>query len=307
VNGDFPEFRYYPSPEEVDAWIQSIWQTSDEVKYHVETLPLNGFSPSLTINHTKGFQYVKFTCDQRHTFYAYWQPTWCVPAPLLVHVPGYGAEISIHPELVAEGYNVLHISPLGYCTPNGPDEDKKKEGIWPVLPDTVTSDAEEGYKQWLIDCVLAIKWAMQRPEVIQDRVSFFGTSQGGGGSLLLGSIFRDNGVRCVAADVPFLTNFPMAAGSGAYWIARHALDTLENMEAGWRALGFIDTLSHARRLTVPVLLTAGGKDSSCPAETVESLFFKLPGTKSYTYLADSGHRYTHEFVPLVKAWFRLYA
>ncbi len=201
----------------------------------------------------------------------------------------------------------MHISPLGYATPDGPDENKKKEGIWPVLPDTITSNAEEGYKQWLLDCILAVKWAMERPEVIRDRVSFFGTSQGGGGALLLGSIFKDKGVRCVAADVPFLTNFPMATGRGAYGMARNVLDKLDNKEAGWRALGFIDTLSHARRLTVPVLLTGGGRDLVCPADTVESLFSRLPGTKSYTYLADTEHRYTYEFLPLVKAWFRLYA
>jgi cephalosporin-C deacetylase-like acetyl esterase len=307
MKDDFPEFQYYPSSEEVDAWIQSIWQMSESVSCQAEQLPVNGFSHSLGIHHAKGFQYVKFTREDRRVFYAYWQPTWSGPAPLLVHVPGYGAEISTHPELVSEGYNVLHISPLGYATPDGPNESKMREGIWPVLPDTITSGAEKGYKLWLLDCLLAIKWAMQRPEVIRDRVSFFGTSQGGGGALLLGSMFKDKGVRCVAADVPFLTNFPMANGRGAYGNAKNALDKLDSTDVGWRALGFIDTLSHAGRLTIPVLLTAGGQDLACPAETVESLFHALPGCKSYTYLSNSVHRYTHEFLSLVMAWFRLYA
>lgn len=307
MNDDFTEFLYYPSSEEVDAWIQSIWKTSELVSCQSEPLRINGFSHSLGIHHAKGFQYVKFTREEEQVFYAYWQPARSGPAPLLVHVPGYGAEMSTHPELVAEGYNVLHISPLGYATPDGPDESKMQEGTWPVLPDTITSGAQKGYKLWLLDCILAIKWAMQRPEVIKDRVSFFGTSQGGGGALLLGSVFRDKGVRCVAADVPFLTNFPMANGRGAYGIAKNALDKLDSTDAGWRALGFIDTLSHARRLTIPVLLTAGGKDVACPAETIGSLFFRLPSVKSYTYLSDSEHRYTHEFLSLVTAWFRLYA
>jgi cephalosporin-C deacetylase-like acetyl esterase len=120
-------------------------------------------------------------------------------------------------------------------------------------------------------------------------------------------MFKDKGVRCVAADVPFLTNFPMANGRGAYGNAKNALDKLDSTDVGWRALGFIDTLSHAGRLTIPVLLTAGGQDLACPAETVESLFHALPGCKSYTYLSNSVHRYTHEFLSLVMAWFRLYA
>jgi cephalosporin-C deacetylase-like acetyl esterase len=307
MNDDYTEFQYYPSPEEVDAWIQSIWQISESVGYQTEQLPVNCFPHNLGINHAKGSQYIKFIPEGRHVFYAYWQPTWSTPAPLLVHIPGYGAEMSAHPELVAQGYNILHISPLGYGTPHGPDQNKMREGIWPVLPDTITSDAEKGYKLWLLDCILAIKWAVQRSEVIRDRVSFFGTSQGGGGALLLGSMFRDKGIRCVAADVPFMTNFPMANGRGAYGMTKNALSKLDSMDAGWRALGFIDTLSHARRLTIPVLLTAGGQDLACPAETIESLFFRLPRTKSYTYLADSEHRYTHEFLSLAMGWFRLYA
>ena len=68
-------------------------------------------------------------------------------APLLVHTPGYSAEISTHPELVSLGYNVLHISPLGYATPNGPDETQKRDNTWPVLADTISSHGEKGYKQ----------------------------------------------------------------------------------------------------------------------------------------------------------------
>ena len=38
---------------------------------------------------------------------------------------------------------------------------------------------------WLINCALAIRWTQGRTEVIPGRISFFGTSQGGGGSLTL--------------------------------------------------------------------------------------------------------------------------
>ena len=42
-------------------------------------------------------------------FYAYFQPVYSGgPAPLLLHVPGYGGELSMHPELVFDGFNVLH-------------------------------------------------------------------------------------------------------------------------------------------------------------------------------------------------------
>ncbi len=123
----------------------------------------------------------------------------------------------------------------------------------------------------------------------------------------MGSLFKDRGVRCVAADLPFLTHFPMADGRGAY---RHATDGLKEAageEAGWKALGFIDTLSHARRLRCPVLLTSGTKDEVCPPETIGALFQALPGTKSYTSFKNLAHSYSSEFIPLASAWFRLYA
>ena len=52
----------------------------------------------------------------------------------------------MHPELVGAGYNVLHVSPLGYSTPTGPDETKKRDGNWPVLPDSALSGGTKGYR-----------------------------------------------------------------------------------------------------------------------------------------------------------------
>lgn len=137
-----------------------------------------------------------------------------------------GAEMSIHPEIMAEGFNILHINPLGYCT---------------------------------------------------------------------------------AADVPFLTHFPRAIGRGAYEIASRALDEAEDKERAWKALGYIDTMSHVHRLTMPVLLTAGSDDEMCPPETIEGLFSELPRTRSLTYIRGREHAYTPEFLFLAKAWFRMYA
>jgi len=305
---EFEQFRYYPDADEIDLWVESIWKLADRTACRVEITGRNGFSHSLGVNHaSQEFSFIKFSPEGMDEFYGYWQPALSGPAPLLFHVPGYGAEMSSHPDLVAKGYNVLHVSPLGYATPDGPKEDKKRNGAWPVLPDTVISGAEKGYKLWLANCILAIRWAMSRPEVIPDRVSFYGTSQGGGGSLLLGSLFKDKGVRCVAADLPFLTNYPLANGRGAYKHATEGLDEVSNKAAGWRALGFVDTLSHAHRLTCPVLLTSGGKDDVCPPETIESLFKLLPGTKSYTQFENLVHRYAREFIPMASAWFRIHA
>lgn len=308
MNNEFKEFEEYPTPDEVDKWVASIWEMANSIKFEAELLPDNGFQFNLGIRHVKNeFRYVKFKAEGMSDFYGYWQPVMSGPAPLLFHTPGYGAEISTHPDLVALGYNVLHVSPLGYATPKGPNNDKVRDNTWPVLTDTVTSLAEKGYKEWLVNCILAIKWAMTQNEVIENRLSFFGTSQGGGASLLLGSIFKDKGVRCVAADVPFLTNLPISKALKSITYEYEPLSSIDNIDGGWKSLGFVDTVSHAKRLSLPVLLTAGGKDNICPAEAVESLFKLLPSTRSYNYFPNLEHRYSREFINLVSAWFRMYA
>lgn len=304
-----PEFKFYPSETEVDVWLEDIWQEAQTTKFKAEPLDEQGFTKQFGIRHLKGCRYIRFSPEGMDTFYGYWQPAPSHPAPLLIHTPGYGAEMSAHPDLVARGYNVLHINPLGYVTPSGADETKAPDDQWPVFSQTYTSRGEHGYRQWLIDCALAIRWAQSQEAVISDRLSFFGTSQGGGASQMLGSLYRDHGVRCVAADVSWMTNFPLCKELDVEWsrdtIA--AIEAMDNPADGWYALGLIDALSHARRLTIPVMFTAGGTDSTCPPSAIETVFHRLPSTRMYCYLDGQGHAYTQEFVTLASAWFRLYA
>jgi len=304
------ELDYYPTPEEIDAWADMVWKEIKGIEVKAEILNEVGYQEAIGVRHHKNNTYVKFCAEGFDDFYGYWQPTRSTPAPLLIHVPGYGAEVSSHPEFVNEGYNVLHISPLGYATPAGLDLSKQKDDQWPVLPDTVYTNGKEGYKKWLQNCILATEWAQQLPEVLPDRLSFFGTSQGGAGALFLASLYKDKGVRCVGADVAFLTNFPLSmklCPEGAYSLAKLGMDKLKDKSKGWKILGTYDTLSHVHRLPIPILLTAGDLDEVCPYQSIESLFAKLIGTKCYHKIEGREHDYTPEFTALFSGWLKLYA
>lgn len=296
----------YPTPSQIDDWCERIRARSRGEPLTVRPLDAPSYSFQLGVRHTEGNHYIAFEAPGRATFYGYWQPASACPAPVLFHLPGYGAEMSAHPELVEAGFNVLHINPLGYATPQGPSRADKP---WPVLPDTVRSHGRRGYVDWLRDAASAVMWALSLKEVEPARYGFFGSSQGGGTSLLLGSIFAGQGVKAVAADVPYMINFPLMHGQktrGAYETAFSAMSSSTGDADEWRALGSIDVMSHAHRLHMPVLLTAGGLDSACPPASIASLFESLPGTRSYTYLAGQGHTYTMPFIRLAKAWFGLY-
>jgi cephalosporin-C deacetylase-like acetyl esterase len=297
---------FYPTPEDVDDWCEALITKSHRRELTVKHLDDPSYDFQLGVRHTDGNHYVAFETEGQPTFYGYWQPATSGPAPILFHLPGYGAEMSAHPELVQAGFNVLHINPRGYATPNGPS---RAEMAWPVLPDTVESKGKAGYVNWLEDVASAMSWALSLDIVEPKRFGFFGSSQGGGTSLLMASIFSGMGVRAVAADVPFLTNFPLMfeqEDHGAYAGTFNQVKTSTGMEEEWRALGFIDTISHARRLKMPVLLTAGSLDTATPPVSVSSLFDLLPGTRSYTFMEGVGHRYTTPFLRLAKAWFQLY-
>jgi len=299
----------YPSPTEIDRWAQELWAQGQSLRFEAGQMIENGFRPRLGARYLAGAHYIEFEHNGRK-FYGYWQPCLKGPAPLLIHTPGYGAEITLHPDLVLAGFNVLHVNPLGYMTPNGADESKRRDGDWPVLPDTVLSESGKGYREWLLDCLVALRWALRQKSVLPDRIAFFGTSQGGGASLLLASILRDYGARCVAAEVPFLTDFRLAAKLATSEIYNRIAKTLAEQpqpERSWRLLGFFDTISHAHRLEMPVLLTLGGQDRTCPPETIASLHEKLAGTRLLYSIHDRGHSYTPEFQALALAWFRLYA
>lgn len=127
----------------------------------------------------------------------------------------------------------------------------------------------------------------------------------------MGSVYKDRGVRCVCADVPFLTNFPLTGKikteATLYIKIVEMIKKMKNPSDGWHTIGFIDTMAHAFRMKVPVMLVAGGNDFICPPGTIQSLFEKLPSTKMYCLLEGQGHAHTIQFAMLSLPWFRLYA
>lgn len=300
--------EFYPTPAEVDQWCSERLAAAQAVAVDgtlLDRMPVTepfGNCPNTLVN-----RYVRFTAsDGRRPFYGYWQPALKSPAPLLINLPGYGGYMSLHPQLCDQNFHILHISPLGYVTPAGAERSLAlPDGNWPVLPNTAL-ELPGGYADWLSDCLLAIRWALEQPAVAQGGLSLFGTSQGGGGSLLLASILGKSQVRCVCADLPFLTDFPHTGLHGDAYGLLHPVRERVEPELFWRRLGFVDTLNHAHRLTMPVMLSAGGADDTCPPATVKALFTKLPGTKQLTCLEHQTHTHSRSSMVLFGAWLRLY-
>ena len=307
MNEQYQDYsKYYPTQNELDEWIEGIHRDAEAADFKAEIDPNPYIKGDFGQFHAPA-HLVKFTRDG-HVFWGNCQFRQTgSPSPLLVQLCGYSGEMSCDYDIAAQGYNLLQLSPLGYWTPEGYDTSLLRKDYWPVLEDTILSDAKRGYREWLIDAVCATNWARKRDRVLEDHVSFYGGSQGGGTSILLGSLYKDRGIACVAADEPFLTNFSLANFRGAYGLASNGMNSMSDEAAAWHALGFIDTCNHVSRISFPVLLTAGGADTTCPPDTVKSLYERLSCLKSLTYMPKQGHATGQLFIKLAMAWFSLYA
>ena len=291
--------RFYPSDEEIDAWVEEIWKESEKRAYTVEEVwidphpfLLDGFG--IPYNHPF---LMKFTVEGLDSFYVtYYQPI-SGPKPLLCFLPGYGDRMQLVSSAVAHDFACISVSP----------KPTLKEG-WSVYPETIRTRGKGGYFEWLLQVAIAVKWTWKEKSkyVLHERVSFYGSSQGGGTAVILGSIFSNRGTKCVMADVPFLTNAPLAVSLGSYAVLDIAKQAMEENEF-WHYAGLVDTLLHARRLDVPVMVTANEKDGSCPPETVRTLYEKLSSTKLLLEIKDREHWSNNEFERLVMTWAGMYA
>ena len=303
-----PEEAYlcYPATAEVDGWLDRIWAQSETAPLTVTPVERSLY---IAAAHTPyaAAQLLRFETPGLPAFYGVWHPPVSGPKPLMVYLPGYGAEMATLPLAAGQDFAYLTLSPLGYWTPDGQPDAKREEGDWPVLPDTLRSRGEGGYFHWMTQAALAVKWAWQQTaEVLPSRVSFFGTSQGGGTALLMGSLFAGRGTRCVMADEPFLTDYPTAAFRGAYHMLDKALRVMPEEEF-WHYAGLVDTLMHVHRLQMPVMVTEGSADIICPPETARRLYERLPATKLLLHLDGRVHMHNREFGRLVLTWADMYA
>jgi len=306
---------FYPSLNEVEEyWRGALLEVPESVEPEEVIDQTQRVYPNPCDYHIGGGVWLKFRGLDGKPFWCLWQRC---PRPgvrrALIHLPGYGTEVSAHPSLVHGGYHVLHVNPRGYCGPEGfgNKEWREIDGVAKVIYLNLEEPEKYGYRLWFQDALVAFRWLQNQPEV-DKRFGFYGSSQGGGAALILGSILSDEGVvGAVAADVPFLTNFPKEflkeKRSSAYNIVfSHLPENPERFRRCFYTLGFVDTLLHAPRMNYPVLLTAGDLDDVCPYDLIYSLYERLPNTRAIIEFHGQAHSYTPNFLALAKTWFDLY-
>lgn len=133
-----------------------------------------------------------------------------------------------------------------------------------------------------------------------------GTSMGGAQALVAAAL--SDGITAVVVNVPALCdqNAP-SAGRGApfpYWTAKPPgnLDPKKIADAA----RYYDVAHFAPRIQIPVLVSAGLRDQSCPPHGVAAMANALGGTKEVVFLPGANHKGdngTHEpYLKRSKVW-----
>jgi cephalosporin-C deacetylase len=218
------------------------------------------------------------------------------PWPVIITTCGYGGrQQGVMLSECQRGYAIIQVFPRGQG---------ESAELWKLDGDKLTSHLDSPEKNYycgaLAELMRAIDFAESRNDLDKNRIALVATSQGGGMSLAVGAL--DSRVKAVVAHLPFLCNFPLASCTNSL-VKRLLGKSGHNDEAALRVLGYFDPLQLAPRLHVPVLMSAGGKDETCPSPTIESVFQRLPGTqKTLKVYPNLAHTSCVDFYNLSWTW-----
>ncbi|HTM51212.1 MAG TPA: acetylxylan esterase [Bryobacteraceae bacterium] len=221
------------------------------------------------------------------------------PRPLraVVTIPGYGGlQQGVMLDECQRGYAILQVYPRS----QGPSAD-----LWKIDgPDKLTwrlSRPDGAYYQGAYaDVIRGVDYLVNRPDIDRDRIAIAGTSQGGGIALAVASL--DPRLKAVVALLPFLCDMRRGARIEGSLVKKLLDQAGVNDERRLRTLDYFDPLQLVPILRAPALVSSGGRDAVCPAETIRAVFDRIPGVKSLFHDPELTHTSSETSYGLTWQW-----
>ena len=237
--------------------------------------------------------------------------TWVLPA--IVEYVGYGGGRGLaHERTLWAGAGYAHLvvdnRGQGWSSSIGvtDDHDPGSELSYPGLMTRGILDPHTYYFRRLItDAVRAVQAVRAHPRVDPTRVAITGNSQGGGLSLAVAGLVDD--LAAVAADVPFLADFPRAISITELIpyaeIANYLRTHRDRVSRAMATLAYFDVANLVRGARAPALFSVGMMDPICPPSTVYAAFNHYQGPKRIVEYSFNGHEGGEGFHQVVKMAF----
>ncbi len=219
------------------------------------------------------------------------------PFPAVVTAPGYGgSQQGIMLDECQRGYVILQVFPRS----QGPSEE-----LWKIDgPDKLTWKLAQPdgayYQGGYSDVIRGVDYLLTRDDIDRERIAIAGTSQGGGIALAVASL--DPRIKAVVAHVPFLCDVRRAARTEGSLIKKLHDDARMNDDPHLRVLEYFDPLQLVAALNAPALVSSGGKDTVCPAETIRAVFDRIPAVKSLFHDPELPHTSSESFYTMTWNW-----
>jgi len=197
---------------------------------------------------------------------------------LLMNVHSYDPYVSV--DMLKEKYKESN-KPTVYYLQGAPDRDKYF------------------FKNSIIGINRAIDYVAALPEFNKKQFVIYGSSQGGGHSLILTGLNKN--ITAAIANVPALCDH------GGYLKDRvpgwPKILLSHKKDVAWVQMsGYFDAVNFARRITVPTVVGVGFIDSSCPPSSVYAAYNVIKAPKKIINDPAMGHAFSLRFRKFVKQW-----
>jgi cephalosporin-C deacetylase-like acetyl esterase len=152
----------------------------------------------------------------------------------------------------------------------------------------------------------AITWLASREDIDKEHIVYTGNSQGGGMGIILTGLNKN--ITAANVNIPALCDhlgFLAERQSGWPGIlgGRNAKSKdQEKIEALKKTLPYFDAVNFARKITVPVLLTMGFIDTTCPPSGVYSAYNVISSSKQIFCDPNAGHGVSKKMMDAIVPW-----